>query len=320
MKLRSLLSDGRRLAGSCRAATAVVVLATTLGCSRTSSEPGDSSSSSSSAPAPPAESAGLVNELPVSDQAVKAAVNPKGAAPYTGPVGGLRGRVTITGDPPSELPELVAKIPDKCKVARTIYGRLFREGLMRSVGDALVTVTGYDGYLPAKQDAVRVVGRDCAWDRLTIGMMFGQRLEVSSRGSEPYMPALIGAPAKAMMVAVPRGAPVKLYPPKPGRYTLADRIHSTMVAELYVLKYPTFDVTGLDGRYEITGIPVGDVSVTAFLPAIGKTAQKKVRIEADQKLDLDLELQFDAKRDLQRREPEAPSAPDAAPAAPAPSR
>jgi hypothetical protein len=305
MKVRKFSVFRRSLVSVRFVATAVVAVATALGCSRPSSQPGDAISSTSALPVastPAAKSAELVNELAVSDDAVKAIVNPKGAAPYSGPVGGVRGRVSLAGDAPPELPELAARIPDKCKVARTIYGRLFREGLMRSLGDALVTVTGYDGYLPARDETVRVVGRDCAWDRLTVAMMFGQRLEVSSRGTEPYMPALIGAPTKAMMVAVPRGAPVKLYPPKPGRYTLGDRIHSTMVADVFVLKYPTFDVTGLDGRYEIKGIPAGEVTVTAFLPAIGKTAAQKIQIEPGKTHDLDLEIVFDAKQDVQPRD------------------
>lgn len=287
------------------AATGVVVLATALGCSRSrTTESG--AAASASAPAPSASVAaprrpktpGLVNAVPSPDEKIQDKVNPKKLPPYSGPTGRVEGLVTVKGGQAPELPDVVAKIGDKCKVARGVYGRLFREGLMRSAADVLVTVTGYDGYVPAKGEAVTVVGRDCAWDRLTIGMMLGQRLDVSSRGLEPYMPQLVGAPSKAMMVAVPRGSPVKLYALEPGRYALVDRVHAAMRADVFVLMYPTFDVTGLDGRYTIEGIPAGEVTVTAYLPAINKTAQKKVRIEPNQTHKVDLELEFDAAKDV----------------------
>jgi hypothetical protein len=223
----------------------------------------------------------------------------------------VRGLITVKGDPPPETPEAIRKFSaDKCKVGREVYGRLFREGLMRSAADVLVTVSGYDAYVAPKEDVVRVVGRDCAWDRLTIGVTFGQRIEVSSRGTEPYMPQIVGAPAKALMIAVPRGDPVRLYPPRPGRFTLTDRVHPGMNAQVFVLKYPTFDVTGLDGRYEVKGVPPGDVVVGAILPAINKTASKKLRVEGGKTYDVDLEISFDAEKDVPKPPPSASSAPE----------
>jgi hypothetical protein len=286
------------------AATAVVALATALGCSRsdaTTGRAGSAAPAAPSAPVAPPKPSGVVNAVPVSDDAVTQAVNPKRLAPYRGPTATVRGLITIAGDPPPETPDAIRKFPSQCKVAREIYGRLFREGLMRSAADVLVTVSGYDAYVPPKDDVVRVVGRDCAWDRLTIGAMFGQRLEVSSRGTEPYMPQIVGAPAKALMIAVPRGDPVRLYPPRPGRFTLTDRVHAGMNAEVFVLKYPTFDVTGLDGRFEVKDVPPGEVVVGAILPATNKTASKKLRVEGGKSYDVNLEIAFDAAKDTPKR-------------------
>ncbi len=164
------------------------------------------------------------------------------------------------------LAELTAKIPDSCKAARFVYGRLFREGMLRSVADALVTVTEYQGFVPAKSPMVKVVAKDCAWPTRTIGLTYGQRLDVQSGDAESYVPKLMGADMRAEMVAVPGHDPIHIYPQAPGRYTLVDSMRIYSTAEVYVLKYPTFAVTGLDGKYEIQGIPVGEVTVSALLP------------------------------------------------------
>ena len=75
-----------------------------------------------------------------------------------------------------------------------------------------------------------------------------------------------------------------------------------LVADVFVLAYPTTDVTGLDGQYEIQGIPVGKVKVTAYLPVLAKTVEKEIEIKEGNN-DLDLMLSFDAKKDLKGPEP-----------------
>ena len=60
---------------------------------------------------------------------------------------------------------------------------------------------------------------------------------------------------------------------------LRDKLESGMVADVYVLKFATHAVTGLDGRYEIKGIPVGKVKVNADLPVLRKTDEKDLEIK-----------------------------------------
>jgi hypothetical protein len=99
------------------------------------------------------------------------------------------------------------------------------------------------------------------------------------------------------MVAVPKGDAVKLYPQRDGRYLLRDQMKRPfLVSNVFVLKFPTHDVTGADGRYEIRGIPVGKVKVNALLPAVRKAVEEEVEIKEGENT-LDLVIEYDADKD-----------------------
>jgi hypothetical protein len=83
------------------------------------------------------------------------------------------------------------------------------------------------------------------------------------------------------------------------------RIFAT--AEVLVLKYATHDVTGLDGRYDIGGIPKGKVTLSALLPATGATVERTVEIEADRALEVNLEIPFDVSKYEAERAARAPA-------------
>jgi hypothetical protein len=217
------------------------------------------------------------------------AVNPKHEAAYAGPTGIVKGIVRITGD---AAPGTSFTFPAKCGEASATHGRLFRTGQGGTLADALVTVTGYAGFVPEVHEAKSVSIHGCALSKRTIAMTFGQRLEVANTDTvEAYMPYLDGAPGKAIMVAVPGGPPVKLYPTEPAaQYRLRDQLDKTwLVGDVFVLKFPTHDVTSLDGKYEITRVPVGKVRVNAYLPAIEWRVEKELDVkEGDNVLDFEL--------------------------------
>jgi hypothetical protein len=235
--------------------------------------------------------------IPVPAANVGKVVNPNNEEPYKGPTATLRGTVRIKGDPP---PNTNHTFPTgSCGEAAATYGKLFRVGLENAAADVLVTVTGYKGFVPAKEEAKKVTIHGCALSRRTVALTYGQRIEVANIDQiESYMPYLDGAPRRATMVAVPRGVPVKLYPLEGNaHYMIRDELPKPfLTADVFVLKFATHDVTGLDGQYEIQGIPVGKVDVTAYLPAINDEVSQSFELKEGTNT-LDLEIVYPKKKD-----------------------
>jgi hypothetical protein len=273
-----------------RAGTLVAVSVGVLGCPKKSDAPAPAASASVSLPAP------VASGVPFDPKTLSDAVNPDGKAAYSGPVGAVEGRVVATGDPPVEQPEIAQQIPENCRSARPFYAKVFREGEGRTLADVLVSVIGYHEYIPAKEPTQRFVAKDCAFDTRTIALTLGQRIEVVSGDREAYVPELVGGErGAAQIVATPGGKVAStLYPTKPGRFVLIDNLRLFMTAEVLVLKYATVDVTGLDGRYAISGLPPGDLSLSAYLPATGGTVTRTIKIEPGKTTQLDVEIPFDA--------------------------
>lgn len=247
--------------------------------------------------APPKEAPSVREPEPkvVPDAAIEESLNPGREKPYSGPVGHVAGTVRASGDPPPSRAEVLAKIPqNSCADARAFYGRLFREGPNRELGDVLVAVTGYKGYLPPQGATKSVVVRGCAFESRTIALTFGQTLSVFNKGGETFIPELRGARSAALIVAVPGGDPVKLFPDRVGRYELVDRSREFARADVFVLKYPTVSVTGIDGKFSISGIPPGEVMVSALLPATGQTVQQHAVIVAGETANVDFVIPYTA--------------------------
>lgn len=247
------------------------------------------------APSASALPAPVASGFPAPDL-VSEQVNPSAQKAYEGPVGTVRGRVVATGDAPSDQPSVVAQIPANCPNATAPYAKLFREGPNRALADVLVTATRYSGYIPEKEPAVRVEADGCFWGTRTIAVTYGQRLEIVSKDDKSYVPELLGERGQPQIVATPHAAATStVLPTKPGRFVLVDNLRLFMTAEVLVLKYPTHDVTGLDGRFEIPNVPVGKVTISSYLPQTQATAERSVTVEAGKVTEeITFELPFDA--------------------------
>jgi hypothetical protein len=249
----------------------------------------------SAAPSVFKPAAPVASGLPGADVAVSKTVNPENEPAYAGPTGAVRGLVTVSGDKAPVASAHLAQIKGSCPEARDTYGHVFREGMMRSLADVLVAVTGYSGYVPAVEPKQTVSARGCAFSTRTVALTFGQALDVVSKDREGYAPNLLGSHMQAQLLALPGGVPSTLYPPQPGHYILTDDIKVFMLADVFVVKFSTYDVTNLDGRYEIKRIPVGKARLNAMLPGTQVGLDKDIEIKAGETLELPLELHFDGK-------------------------
>ncbi len=231
-------------------------------------------------------------------------VNPNKEAPYAGATGTVRGRVIAKGDAATDVAQVAAKIPAACPAAKGFYGKLFREGPNRSLADVLVAVTGYSGYVPERAPIQKVEAKECTFGTRTLALTFGQRIDVTSGDKDTYIPELLGEHGQPQLVAVPGNKTASsLYPTHVGRYVLIDDLKLFMTADVFVVKFATHAVTGLDGRFEITGVPVGPVRVNALLPATAATGERKVTVEANKPTEEILfELPFDAAEFAKRSE------------------
>jgi carboxypeptidase family protein len=251
--------------------------------------------------------------IPAASSAIAAVLTPPNVPRYQGPVGTVVGVVRVEGDAP---PPSTGKAPPAgaCAAAHAAYRHAFRKGPAGELGDAIVGVTGYKGYLLPRGDAVRVPIRECAFSARTYTLTFGQRLEIvnEDRGAK-YLPRLDGGRAVSQMVALTGGEPVKLLPMEPGRYAIADDLnHPWMRADVFVLQYPVHTVSGVDGAFRLENVPVGKVRVHAGHPAIAEGTSREIEVKAGEETRVELTLAYQAPP------PSAPSASPAAPPAPAP--
>lgn len=246
------------------------------------------------APATPAE----VVRRPYDDAKVQGLLNPSGLPPYQGPTGSVEGTIVVRGAPP---PATTGKRADfaRCPEAVETYGTTFRVGGTvgegRALADAVVAVTGYEGFVPAKSDHVTVHFEGCAYDRRTVLMTFGQRIDVLNKSKKQIVtPDIDGQPVLALRIAAPHSvAPVHLFPPGPGRFHLIDRgVLGYVDEDVYVLMHPLHSATDLKGTYRIDGVPVGKATVNAAHPAFGGDAAKEVTITANVVAKVDLVLTY----------------------------
>ncbi len=226
---------------------------------------------------------GPVNELPIPQDVVKKAINPTNLPEYKGATGVVEGNIFVTGDP---APPTMGKTYDKCPAGEAFYGKTFREGAplpngSRPLADAVLGVTGYTDFVVLeKKPSERITISNCAYNTRSVALTFGQALEVKNDGGPMYAPDFENQISPAVMMATPGGDPIRLYPKKPGRYRLIDRVgNSWLDADVFVSVTPLHGVSDAKGHYRIEGVPVGKMKLHAWHPAIAHAFEQDVDVK-----------------------------------------
>lgn len=288
------------------ASLVALALLSLAACSKSGNAPGDAGAPSASASGDAGASTslavipdgGALNATPLPAEEVAKMVNPSKLPAYTGPTGSLEGTITIDGDPAPETPANFSECPSASK----IWGHAFREGEKgpngaRPLQDAIVVVTGYKGYfVPEKEEAEPVIIDGCGYEKRTVTMTFGQRLEITNKSKEFWTPMLEPGANRVMMMAPPKNTdPVKIYPKKPGHWLLTDHDRHYAVVDVYAFLHPLHASTDAAGHFRIDGIPVGKLKVGATHPRISGNAESEVDIRENVVQKVDLVLHNDLK-------------------------
>ena len=229
-----------------------------------------------------------VNASPVPTASVAKMVNPDNLPAYTGPTGSVEGTVHIKG---LEAPKTPADF-HRCPDAEKTWGVAFREGPGRTLADAVVAVTGYEGfYIPEKEESKMLYVRECAFETRTLTMTFGQRIGVKNEAKEFWTPILEPGNNMVLRMATPKGDPVFIYPKAPGHYILRDRDRRYTEVDVYAFLHPLHTWTNSEGHYRIDGVPVGKMKVNARHPRIDyeQTIEIEVKPAVISKVDLTIE-------------------------------
>jgi hypothetical protein len=238
-------------------------------------------------PEPPPE------KFPMSDLELAKILNPSNATEYVGPTGVVEGTITVKGDPPAI--RTFETLPKECEGAKAIHAPAYRAGPKGELADTLIGVRTWSGYVrPSKDDKVITI-KNCSIEPTVIDLSLGQRLMIGNADTMPYMPQT-AVKATVRRLALKNMSPVPILLMNPAAYGLtwlAGALPGADVPTVTVFVIPNalHTVTGTDGKFRITGIPVGKAHISASHLGMPE-ASKDVVIEAGKELKVDLTLNY----------------------------
>ncbi len=262
----------------------------------TPAEPSVYVAASSAPPKPSATAPDVSDTYPLSEDEIRAIVNPSNQSEYTGPTGVVEGTITVIGDPPDIT--TYPKIPPTCSHGAAVHGATYRKGPKDALEGALVAVIGYSGYVRTPRDDRSITIRDCAIEPPVVDLTIGQRLMVTNDDDVPYMPQ-VAAKMVVRRIALKGMTPVPVMLTHIAPYAMSWLLNEAPspdvpTATVFVLPSPLHVVTALDGKYRVAGIPVGKAKLT--IAHIGMPeVMKDVEIKAGEVLKLDLQMTFKGK-------------------------
>jgi hypothetical protein len=253
-----------------------------------------SAAPSTTGPAAPSVATDEPSDLyPLGEDAIRKIVNPSGATEWTGPTGVIEGTIHVVGDKPAM--RTFAGLPKGCEHAQDVHGPAYLMGPKGELEGALVAAIGVAGYVRTPRNDRPITIKDCAVEPTVVDMTLGQRLMVTNLDEAPYMPQV---PRKMVVkrLALKGMSPVPVMLTEVAPYAFswivgADPSPSSPTATVFVLPSALHDVTKLDGKFRIAGVPEGKARLVVTHLGMDE-ASKDVVVKGGEVLHVDVTLTY----------------------------
>lgn len=238
----------------------------------------------------PAQSreAGVAADAPVAG----APEVPGGSAPVAGPTGIIEGIVRLDGPLPAPQPlELPAAFSGKrgCPDAARRYAQMFDVTSPGPIAGALVSAEARAPGLGAPV-VRRITVRDCDVVQRYLFAKENDVIELETTAHSPHLPVIVGTGETINQLLIPGQNPRQLVFTTPGQFPITFRDLPPFVgAMVYRLRQRFIDTTDVQGHFRITDVPVGDVTVHAWMPG-AMESRGTATVRAGQTTTLDFHL------------------------------
>lgn len=204
------------------------------------------------------------------------------------PAAEIRGKVTLEGQPPAEIPVDLTAYPE-CRAVRKEPLTTRHYVVAKDGGLANVFVYVKEGLagttFPAPTDTPVLDQYNCGFHPYVLGVVTNQTFLI--KNSEPYMDTVHPTPTnnKEFNVAQPPGTSIKVKFPNPEVLVrVRCEVHPWEFAFVGVVEHPFFAVTDTNGLYALPpNLPAGQYTLEAVHPKLGRKTQKITVAEGEQK-------------------------------------
>lgn len=217
--------------------------------------------------------------------AAAVAIGHAGAAPSAaGPVGAIRGRVRLTGEPPGNV--VIRMGVDPMCVKTNAGKRVIQEMVMTSpnggLANVFVRLQGSFPRMPVPAATVTIDQRACIYTPRVVGAQVGQTLQVRNDDAWLHNVHSLSVGGNGFNVGQPLAGMVYQFKLKDEEIMLRLKcdVHRWMTSYIGVVSNPYFAVSGGDGAFEIKNVPVGVYSLKTWHERYGELT-RPVRVRAD---------------------------------------